>query len=75
MRDILRKAREDAGLTQTELARLARMDRSNYVHIELGDRNPSLGGATAIARVLGKPIEVLFPSGDVLAQRTASRAD
>jgi putative transcriptional regulator len=69
MREALKQARENKGLSQKQLAELASIDRSSYVHIEQGDRNPSLRVATAIARVLSKPIEALFLPFDVLDER------
>lgn len=68
MREALKKAREDKGLSQKQLAELANINRSSYVHIEQGDRNPSLKVATAIARVLSKPIEALFLPPEVLVE-------
>ncbi|MGF1600108.1 MAG: helix-turn-helix domain-containing protein [Acidimicrobiales bacterium] len=45
---LLRQARERAGLTQQALADLAEMARTNYVNLENGARRP---GPTTLARV------------------------
>ncbi|MEW6227488.1 MAG: helix-turn-helix domain-containing protein [Bacillota bacterium] len=57
LQDRLRTARKAAKLTQAQLARLAGIDRSTYVHIERGDRNPSFKAATGIARAHNKSAE------------------
>jgi len=74
LREDLRKARKAAGFTQKELADLAGIDRSTYVHIERGDRLPSLKAAAGIARALGKSIEEIFSPYDVLNQHNSEEA-
>ena len=74
MREALLKARKTAGLTQKELADLAGIDRSTYVHIERGDRLPSLKAAAGIAKALGKSIEEIFSPCDVLNQHNSEEA-
>jgi len=72
MRHALRRARQEAKLTQAELASMVGIDRSTYAHIELGDRDPSFDVACRIAVCLGKPVENLFVPISVLKQHNKS---
>lgn len=55
----LRTLRLLKGLTQEELAKLAGISRSTYVHIENG-KQPSLKSAIGIAKVLKHKVEDIF---------------
>jgi putative transcriptional regulator len=55
----LRTMRISKGLTQEELAKLAGISRSTYVHIEHG-KHPSLRSAMRIAKVLKQKVEEIF---------------
>jgi putative transcriptional regulator len=68
MSNKLRDARKAAGFTQAQLAELAGIDRSTYVHIENGDRGPSHKAAMGIAKALRIPVEDLFLPTSVLIQ-------
>jgi putative transcriptional regulator len=57
----LRTIRISKGLTQEELAKLAGISRSTYVHIEHGN-HPSLRSAMRIAKVLKHKVEEIFLS-------------
>ena len=50
-------ARSEAGLTQTELAKLSGIDQSDLSKIERGAANPSLTTLDKIAAALGKNID------------------
>lgn len=56
----LRELRQEAGLTQDELAGRVGVRRETIVHLEAGRYNPSLKLAWDIARVFGQPIEAVF---------------
>ncbi len=60
MRETLRRARREAGLTQAQVANAVKMSRANYTKLELGRQNPTLRHARAIATLLRKPVEELF---------------
>lgn len=53
------KARENAGLTQRELAQLAAVPQSTVARIERGD-NTSFDTLAKIAAALGKKLEITF---------------
>lgn len=59
MGDRLRKAREDAGLSQAELADRIGISRNTVGNAELGDRTPLLVTLRAWAEVTAVPIEWL----------------
>lgn len=58
--DKLIKAREEKGLTQEQLAKLADISRQNLSHIERGASLPSLAVAFRISKALNKSIEQIF---------------
>lgn len=60
MRYALRMARIQAGMTQSEMARLVGLTRASYTNIEKGHKNPSVVTALRIAKVLNRPMEELF---------------
>lgn len=51
--DVLKSAREKAGLTQLELSSMVGVSRAYYADIERGRYNPSLKVLTRLADILG----------------------
>ena len=73
MRHELLAARKSAGKTQDEVATAAGIDRSYYVHIEKGNRSPSLQVAMRIAECLRKEVgEIFFTNHGVKKSRTSA---
>ena len=60
MRENLKKARTEAGLTQKEVARCADITERCYQYYENGDKTPTVDIAIKIARTLGNTVENLF---------------
>jgi len=56
----IRSRREEAGMTQAELARLIGVTRQTLIAIEQGRYSPTLEIAFQIARAFGLPLEDLF---------------
>lgn len=56
----IRKKREKAGITQSELAEQAGITQAMLCWIEQGKRNPSLLSCEKIAHLLGCKISELF---------------
>ena len=56
----MRQARQDAGLSQEELARRVGASRQTVNMIERGDYNPSLHLCISICQTLGKTLDELF---------------
>ena len=56
----MKAARQDKGLSQEELARLAGVSRQTINMIERGDFNPSLHLCLGICRILGRTLDELF---------------
>ncbi|HLB60368.1 MAG TPA: helix-turn-helix transcriptional regulator [Patescibacteria group bacterium] len=54
----LRKKREDLGLTQTKLAKLAKLPRTTITKVESGSRNVTLQILMAMAQAMGKKVEL-----------------
>lgn len=59
MGDRLRKAREDAGLSQSQLASVIGISRNTVGNAELGERQPLLVTVKAWAAATGVPVEWL----------------
>src|SRR5262245_52075617 len=59
----IRTIREDAGLTRTELARGAGIDRAHVVRIETGDARASVEVLLAIGAALGSDLGVRYFPG------------
>ena len=59
----LQKARKDAHMTQTELAKRLNKSKSYISRIENGSINPSVGVFYRILSVLGMRIEIVKPIG------------
>ena len=58
---VLRELRESKGLSQTQLAKLGKVDRSYLVKLEGGEKkNPSLDVLKRLARALGVPVTELL---------------
>jgi putative transcriptional regulator len=57
----LRAARQAAGLTQTELAKMCGINAYTVCHIENGDHRPSDKNKLQFARALETTVETLFP--------------
>ncbi|HHV35823.1 MAG TPA: helix-turn-helix transcriptional regulator [Syntrophomonadaceae bacterium] len=65
MRIELQKARQKKKYTHEQVAKKAGIHRATYTHIELGTRNPSLGLALKIAKVLDTTVDDIFLPSDV----------
>ena len=60
LRNNLKRARSNVGLTQEELARQAGISRQAYSSLESGNANPSTEVALRLAQALGERFEALF---------------
>ena len=56
----LKKARENAGLKQHEVAKKLGITLTSYQRFEYGTRLPSLSTAFKLAEILGTSVEALF---------------
>lgn len=56
----LKAARERAGKTQSEVAKLAHISHNHYQNIEYGKHAPSVRTAIRIAQILGTTVEKIF---------------
>jgi transcriptional regulator with XRE-family HTH domain len=56
---IIKKIREEKGLTQQQIAELIHMHRSNYSKVESGERDLSIEAANRIAKNFGMTIDQL----------------
>ncbi|MBU0978212.1 helix-turn-helix domain-containing protein [Patescibacteria group bacterium] len=54
----LKKTRKEQGLTQTALAKKARMPRTTITKVESGSYNPTLSTLMNMAAALGKRLEI-----------------
>lgn len=76
MRNALRRLRQERGLGQEELARLAGVSRQTVSTIESGRSDPSTALALSLARALRCPVEELFwleaPAVEALVARPLS---
>jgi transcriptional regulator with XRE-family HTH domain len=59
MSDVIRQRRTDLGLSQSDLARAARVDARQIRRYEAGEQQPLLSVAVAIADALGVSISQL----------------
>ncbi len=62
--DRVRELRQEAGLSQEELAHKAGIHRTYLGGIERGERNPSLKNIAAITEALGISLSRLFLFGE-----------
>jgi len=60
----LQKARHEAGLSQSQVARRAGCATQTVRKIEYGWRLPRVDLAVRLARAVGKPVEEVFPTPD-----------
>ncbi len=60
IKNVVQKARTDAGLTQEELAQEIRVSRQTIIAIERGNYTPSVLLALKIAKVFKIKVEDLF---------------
>ena len=58
---LLLKAREEAHLTQTELAKLSHIDQADISKIEKGLGNPTLAKINKLFQAMGKNISLIVP--------------
>lgn len=65
MATALRTARTQAGLTQSDLAKLVGLTKAAISRYESGLRRPPLDKAIQIARVFDQPVEDLFDLEEV----------
>lgn len=61
MGELIRKAREEANLSQEELARLAYLKQSSISKVESGIRAVSTEDLLYISHALNKPVTYFFP--------------
>ena len=57
---MLKSARVQKGMTQTDLANAVEVSRQTIVAIESGDYNPTINLCIKICKVLGKTLDELF---------------
>jgi len=60
MKNILEQLRNQAGLTQQELADRVNVSRQTIISLENGRYNPSIVLAFRLARLFDQPIESIF---------------
>ena len=60
LKNNLKDARSEKGLSQQQLAEMVGARRETIVHLESGKYNPSLKLAMDIAKVFGTTVEELF---------------
>ncbi|MFW9966399.1 MAG: helix-turn-helix transcriptional regulator [Candidatus Thorarchaeota archaeon] len=60
MKTRMKELREEHGLTQEELARIAGVRRETIIYLEKGKYNPSLRLAYNVAKALESTIEEVF---------------
>lgn len=65
----LRGLREQAGLSQEQLADLAAVHRTYVSSVERGHRNISLANIQALADALGVPVQQMFVDGGPTSSR------
>jgi transcriptional regulator with XRE-family HTH domain len=65
----VRQAREQAGLTQSQLAEQANMNKTWISHIESGRVNPAYGTLRRISQALGIALSSLIASAETIESR------
>lgn len=60
--EVLKRLREEAGLTQEELAKKCSMQKQSISRYETGAREPNIRTAKIIADALGVKLELLIPN-------------
>lgn len=58
--NIIRALREDAGMTQADLAGRIGVTRQTLIALEQGKYSPTLELAFQISRALGRPLDAVF---------------
>ena len=69
----IRWARRDAGLSQTELGRLAGVSQQQITKLEKPDENPSLETLSKVARALGLEVSVGLERPDTMPSVSAPK--
>jgi transcriptional regulator with XRE-family HTH domain len=69
--EVLRRLREDRGLSQEELAHRAKLHRNYIGFVERAERNPSWNNVARIAEALDVSMTELARKYDAQRQRTA----
>ena len=72
--EMLRKLRDDAGLTQVQLADRAGIPVTSLRNHEQGQRLPSWSAVVKLARALGVPTDKFAECDEVAAERSAATA-
>lgn len=62
--NLIRLARHDSGLSQRELARLARTSQAAIVAYEAGRRSPTLDTLARIVRAAGRDLRIRLEAAD-----------
>lgn len=70
----IRALRDEAGLSQEELADLAELDRTYISGIERGRRNPSVKSLQRVSDALSVTLDVVFIRARQLAEGKAKAA-
>jgi transcriptional regulator with XRE-family HTH domain len=69
----IRWARRDAGLSQTELGKLAGVSQQQIAKLESPDENPSLETLSKVARALGLEVSVGLERPDTMPSASAPK--
>lgn len=72
MNTSIKKLRQDAGLTQAELADAAGLSQAHISQIESGKAGVGLKAALGIAKALGMPLDRVLVTGEVGEQPATS---
>ena len=70
----VRALRDEAGLSQEELADRAELDRTYISGIERGRRNPSVRSLQRVSNALGVTLDLIFIRARQLAEDSAKAA-
>lgn len=66
---VIRQARHAKGLTQTDLAKLARMSQSNIAYLERDTFNPGIQTVNRVAKALGMSLTLLVAQAECLPDK------
>lgn len=69
MKNKLKEARKEKGLSQVEVAKKAKISERTYQRYENGERLPDVLTALIIADILNSAVEELFPLYDNTKER------
>lgn len=67
LKDVLKRLREEAGMTQNQIASLLSISRSTYTYYEIGKTKPSLECIRHMARIYNVSTDYLLEAGTVNA--------